>query len=135
MKCHVTVGTDCSGIDAPIEALTQLKILFKHKWSCENDKFARMSIEANYNPEIMYEDISNRNHKLLPSVDIYVCGFPCQPFSFLGDYLGLHDKRSKIMDHCIQVIRLKKPKLFVLENVKGRTKTSVSAMTYWMISK
>ena len=31
----ITIGTDCSGIEAPIEALKQLGIPFKHKWSCE----------------------------------------------------------------------------------------------------
>ena len=39
-KCNVLrVGTDCSGIDAPIEALKQLKIPFKHVFSSEIDKY------------------------------------------------------------------------------------------------
>ena len=47
----ITIGTDCSGIEAPIEALKQLKIPYRHLWSCEIDKFARESILANYKPE------------------------------------------------------------------------------------
>ena len=119
MHRALTIGTDCSGIEAPIEALKQMKVPFVHKWSCDNDKFVRMSIEANYKPEIMYEDITKRDNKLLPDVDVYVCGFPCQPFSKAGALLGTKDARGNIMNYCIDVIKKKKPKLFILENVKN----------------
>jgi DNA (cytosine-5)-methyltransferase 1 len=115
----LTIGTDCSGIEAPIAALQQLKIPHRHLWSCEIDKFARRSIEANYNPETIYEDITKRDHSKLPDVDIYVCGFPCQPFSLAGKLRGLNDKRSNVMFECIKVIKTKKPKIFILENVKN----------------
>lgn len=46
----LTIGTDCSGIEAPLEALNQMGIKYEHKWSCEIDNFARKSIQANYNP-------------------------------------------------------------------------------------
>ena len=115
----ITIGTDCSGIEAPIEALKQLNIPFQHKWSCEIDKFARQSILANYEPEILYEDITKRDHSELPDVDIYVCGFPCQSFSLMGKKLGTKDPRSNIMLHCIEVIKKKRPRVFILENVKN----------------
>jgi DNA (cytosine-5)-methyltransferase 1 len=113
------IGTDCSGIEAPIEALRQLQIPHRHIWSCEIDKYARQSIEANYKPEIMYEDITKRDHKKLPDIDLYVCGFPCQPFSLIGKKKGTLDSRSNIMKHCIKVIKAKSPKIFILENVKN----------------
>lgn len=115
----IRIGTDCSGIEAPIQALKQLKIKFRHVWSCEIDKYARQSILANYKPEIMYEDILTRNHSKLTDIDMYVCGFPCQSFSLMGKKLGTADKRSNIMLHCIKVIKTKKPKIFILENVKN----------------
>ena len=113
------IGTDCSGIEAPIEALRQMGIPFEHKWACEIDKFARQSITANYSPERMYTDITRRKHGLLPDIDLYVCGFPCQPFSSMGKKLGSEDNRSNVMFQCIKVIRKKQPKVFVLENVKN----------------
>ena len=115
----ISIGTDCSGIEAPIEALKQLHINFLHKWCCEIDPYAQKSIIANYNPEHVYNDITIREHKMLPDIDVYVCGFPCQPFSLLGKKEGVFDKRSNIMLHCIKVIKLKKPKVFILENVKN----------------
>lgn len=113
------VGTDCSGIDAPIEALNQLGIKYSHLWSCDNDKFARKSILANYKPKQIFNDITTRDHKVLPDIDMYICGFPCQPFSLLGKKEGRSDKRSNIMLHCISVIQIKQPKIFILENVKN----------------
>lgn len=115
----LTIGTDCSGIEAPIEALRQLNIPFEHKWACEIDAYARESIQANYHPQTMFDDIIKRNHKQLPDVDVYVCGFPCQPFSLLGQKQGTLDDRSNIMLHCIQVIKHKLPSIFILENVKN----------------
>lgn len=99
----ITIGTDCSGIEAPVQALLQLNIPFRHLWSCEIDKYARQSIEANYKPEILYENIKTRDHSTLPYVDIYICGFPCQSFSLMGKRQGTNDPRGNIMEHCIQV--------------------------------
>jgi len=113
------IGTDCSGIEAPIEALKQLGIPFEHSFCCEKDTYALQSIKANYNPQKIYTDITKRKHSLLPDIDIYVCGFPCQPFSLMGNKMGTTDSRSNIMYQCIKVIKKKLPKVFILENVKN----------------
>ena len=113
------IGTECSGIEATIEALKQLNIQFEHSFSCEKDKYALQSIKANYNPKKIYTDITKRKHLLLPDIDIYVCGFPCQPFSLMGNKMGTEDSRSNIMYQCIKVIKKKLPKIFILENVKN----------------
>jgi len=113
------VGTDCSGIEAPIQALLQLGIKFKHVFCSDIDKFCIESIKANYNPKIIFGDITKRNIKDVPDIDLYVCGFPCQSFSILGNQKGFDDIRGNIFFSCIQVIKKKKPKYFILENVKG----------------
>ena len=113
------IGTDCSGIEAPIQALIQLKIPFEHSFACEKDPHALASIKANYKPKYIYTDITKRKHALLPDIDMYVCGFPCQPFSLMGNQMGMDDSRSNIMYECIKVIKKKLPKIFILENVKN----------------
>ena len=122
------VGTDCSGIEAPIQALIQLKIPFKHIFSSEIDKYCIQSIKANYNPEIIFGDkdgpfpegdITKRNIKDVPDIDLYVCGFPCQPFSTAGERKGFDDKRGNVFFSCLELIKIKQPKYFILENVKG----------------
>jgi len=91
------IGSDCSGIEAPIQALQQLGIPFEHSFCCEKDKYALQSIKANYTPKKIYTDITKRKHSLLPDIDMYVCGFPCQPFSLMGNKMGTEDSRSNIM--------------------------------------
>lgn len=116
---YLRVGTDCSGIEAPIQALNQLKIPIKHVFSCDIDKYCRESIEANYDPEILFEDMRQRKVKDIPDIDLYVCGFPCQSFSVAGKREGTEDQRGTIFWKCLEVIKKKLPKIFVLENVKG----------------
>jgi len=97
------VGTDCSGIEAPIQALQQLKIPFRHIFSSEIDEYCIQSIKANYKPKIIFGDkngkfpegdIRKRNIKDVTDIDLYVCGFPCQPFSTAGIRQGLEDERG-----------------------------------------
>lgn len=113
------IGTDCSGIEAPIQALLQMNIPFEHSFTCDKDPYALKSIKANYHPKKIYTDITKRKHACLPDIDMYVCGFPCQPFSLMGNKMGTEDSRSNIMYQCIKVIQKKLPKIFILENVKN----------------
>jgi DNA (cytosine-5)-methyltransferase 1 len=115
------VGTDCSGIEAPIQALQQLGIPFRHEFSCEKDKHCRDSIKANYNPRYLYDDMTTRDVRSLPPIDIYICGFPCQPFSLAGKRKGIHDEqgRGELFGYCLEVITHLRPNCIILENVKG----------------
>jgi DNA (cytosine-5)-methyltransferase 1 len=118
-KHFLRVGTDCSGIEAPIQALQNLGVPFQHQWSCEIDKFARASILANYEPDILFEDMLERNVADLPDIDLYVCGFPCQSFSVAGYRKGLSDPRGNLFFKCLEVLEAKQPSFFILENVRG----------------
>ena len=115
------VGTDCSGIEAPIQALKKMKIEYSHKFSSENDEKCIESLLANYDPETLYRDIRKRDNtkKEVEKVDLYVCGFPCQTFSMAGERKGDRDERGQIFWYCYDYIKNKKPKYFLLENVKG----------------
>ena len=118
---HIKVGTDCSGIEAPIVALNLLNINFIHEFSCDNDLLVKQTILNNFSPNNYYDDILTRDNNLLPDIDIYICGFPCQSFSTAGKREGFHKKNNEgiIFFRCLEVIKLKNPMFFILENVKG----------------
>lgn len=73
------VGTDCSGIEAPIQALRQLGIEHRHVFSSEIDKYCIQSIKANFDPELLFGDeettgdITKRDIAGVPDIDLYVC--------------------------------------------------------------
>lgn len=115
------VGTDCSGIEAPIQALQQLNIDYTHIFCSDTDNYVIESIKANYTPKKIFGDITKRNIEDVPDIDIYVCGFPCQAFSLAGNRKGFQDPEGRgiVFFSCLKVIKRKLPKLFVLENVKG----------------
>lgn len=113
------VGTDCSGIDAPIQALLQLGVDFEHVFSCEIDKWCIKTLKANYDIPLIFDDMLNRRVDEVPDIDLYVSGFPCQSFSQAGARKGFDDVRGTIFHECMNVIRTKQPQYFVLENVKN----------------
>lgn len=118
----INVGTDCSGIEAPIEALKKIKskygINFNHSFSSETNEYAIECIKVNNNPEILFGDIQKRNIKDVPDIDVYVSGFPCQPYSRANKFKSEVDPRINLFEDCLKVILTKKPKCFILENVK-----------------
>ena len=92
----LTVGTDCSGMEAPIQALKNLGVKFRHRFSSEIDASCMEMIRANAPPDILYDgDIRNRDNTETPAVDLYVCGFPCQPFSNVGSKRVLRTREGQ----------------------------------------
>jgi DNA (cytosine-5)-methyltransferase 1 len=115
----ITIGTDFSGIGAPEQGLIKLGVEHKSMFACDVDKYAKQSYLANYDTEHFYDDITTRNHNEAPCVDLYVAGFPCQAFSMAGKRKGFEDTRGTLFFDLLQYLKAKKPKYFVLENVKG----------------
>jgi len=52
-------------------------------------------------------------------VDLLTGGVPCQSFSQAGLRKGLDDPRGDLMMKFIEILNLIKPKIFMIENVKG----------------
>ena len=51
--------------------------------------------------------------------DVVIGGFPCQGFSIANLSRRVDDSRNKLYKQMLRVIRAKKPKYFVAENVSG----------------
>ena len=86
-------------------------------FSSELDKYAQEMYEANFG-EKPQGDITKTPADKIPSHDILLAGFPCQAFSIMGKGLGFTDTRGTLFFEIERILREKKPKAFLLENVK-----------------
>lgn len=89
-------------------------------FSSEIDKFARITYEANFG-NIPHGDITKIPASEIPNHDILVGGFPCQAFSQAGKKLGFADTRGTLFFEIARILKEKRPKTFLLENVKALT--------------
>lgn len=55
----------------------------------------------------------------LPSFDVLLAGFPCQPFSLMGEKEGFADSRGTLFFQIAKILEIKQPEFFLLENVRG----------------
>lgn len=89
-------------------------------FSSEIDKYAAQTYEANYG-EKPSGDITQIDASTIPNFDILLAGFPCQAFSIAGKRKGFEDTRGTMFFEVERILEEKKPKSFLLENVKGLT--------------
>ncbi|MGV3088702.1 DNA (cytosine-5-)-methyltransferase [Streptococcus suis] len=102
-------------------------VVFTSEW----DKFAQKTYFANFG-EIPHGDITLIDESDIPNHDILVAGFPCQAFSQAGKKLGFEDTRGTLFFDVARIIKAKRPKAFLLENVKN-LKTHDKGRTYQTI--
>lgn len=63
-------------------------------------------------------DISKIPSIRIPDHDILLAGFPCQPFSIIGDGKGFSDTRGTLFFEIERILKDKRPRAILLENVK-----------------
>ena len=86
-------------------------------FSSDIDPFCQSSYESNFGDR-PFGDITKIDEKEIPGHDILFAGFPCQPFSIIGNKLGFEDTRGTLFFHIARILKHKRPRAFVLENVK-----------------
>ncbi|SUP42842.1 DNA cytosine methyltransferase [Veillonella criceti] len=89
------------------------KTVFSSEW----DKFAQKTYRINYG-EVPAGDITLIPPDTIPNHDILLGGFPCQPFSQAGLKKGFEDTRGTLFFNIASILKAKRPKAFMLENVK-----------------
>lgn len=118
----IRIGTDCSGIGAPEQALKNLNIEFETEFACDIDKPVKTTYQHIHGkPKQWFDDVTKRDHTSIRQLDLYMAGFPCQAFSTAGHRHGFDDIRGTVFFHVAEFIKVNQPETFILENVKGLT--------------
>ena len=113
-----------SGIGGPEKALKRLGIEYELVGYSEIDKYASKSYSAVHEESEIknYWDITKINGAELPDFDLLTWGFPCQDISIAGKQAGIHEgTRSGLYYDGLRILKAKKPKYSLIENVKALT--------------
>jgi DNA (cytosine-5)-methyltransferase 1 len=90
-------------------------------FASETDPFCRRMYSRNFGGDRPAGDITRISADQVPSHDLLVGGFPCQPFSSSGSREGLDDPRGVLFREICRILNSKQPSIFLLENVRGLT--------------
>ena len=111
----ISLFSGCGGFDLGFQQAG-----FDVIWANEFNKFIWSTHEANL-PDIRLDkrDIRQISSKEIPDSFGIIASPPCQAWSSLGKQQGVLDYRGDIFWEFLRVIKDKKPKFFICENVKG----------------
>lgn len=99
------------------------KCLFSSEWN----EYSKRTYRENFG-DIPHGDITKIDENLIPTHDVLVAGFPCQPFSIAGvskkkslgkEHGFLDETQGTLFFDIARILKTKHPKFFLLENVKN----------------
>lgn len=111
---YISLFAGIGGFDLALNRLGHVCV-----WANEWDKYATQIYIKNFNQSPDARDIATVLTEEIPDHELLVGGFPCPSFSIAGKRKGLEDVRGQLVFEVIRILRGKKPKMFLLENVKG----------------
>lgn len=95
---------------------------FEIVYASDNDNYSSHLYNNNFVHKCQIEDIRTVTINNIPSHDLLIGGFPCKSFSIVAQNpprLGYDDKDGKLFYEMVKVLKKKKPRFFIVENVKG----------------
>ncbi len=115
----VSLFSGCGGLDMGF-----YKTGYNIIWANDFDKFACKTYSENFGDHIVYGDINEVPLTSIPTFDVLIGGFPCQPFSMMGEKRGFEDARGTLFFRIAEILKHKialgeKPKAVILENVRS----------------
>lgn len=111
----VSLFSGCGGLD-----LGFINQGFKVIWANDFFKEAVETYKNNIGDHIVFGDITKISNEEIPNdFDVLLGGFPCQGFSVANTKRSMKDERNFLYKELLRVLKDKRPKFFVAENVKG----------------
>ncbi len=109
----------CGGLDLGFE-----KAGYEIVWANDYDKYAVQTYNLNMKTHAICADINSLDLNEIPQHDVLIGGFPCQPFSMMGQEKGFNDTRGTLFFRVMEIVDNQKkrgcpPKVIVLENVRN----------------
>jgi len=95
------------------------KCNLKTIWANDINENAVKVYKNNYGENSIIKGDINDLINEIPDHDLLTGGFPCQPFSKAGKKLGIQDYRGTLFESIVNILSLKKPEYFILENVNS----------------
>ena len=105
------------GIDAGFEKTGQFETIYANEF----DLYPAETMELNFPIKVDVRDIKDVKIEEIPDFDVMLAGFPCQAFSIAGLRKGFEDEKGRgvLFFELLHVIKVKKPNIVFLENVKN----------------
>ena len=113
---HLDLFSGIGGFSLAIQ-----RVGIKHEWHgySEIDKYANSIFRRHFNEAEKLGRIESIQPRDLPRLDLVTFGFPCQDLSVAGKRGGLKASRSGLFFEAMRIIRAKRPRYIIFENVKG----------------
>ena len=124
MSKKINVFSMFDGMSCGQIALEKAGIKVGTYHASEIDKYASAITTKNYPSTFQMGDVTKLEDWRLEyirdeiGIDLVIGGSPCQGFSFAGNQLNFEDPRSKLFFDFVRVLKILKPKYFLLENVR-----------------
>jgi len=109
----ISLFAGIGGFDLALER-NGYQIVYANEW----DKYASQIYNKHFG-EVDTRDITTVPATDIPDHDLLCGGFPCQAFSVAGKRAGFNDTRGTLFFEIARILSDKRPRHFLLENVKG----------------
>lgn len=95
---------------------------FEIVYSIDNDDYCTKMYNDNFAHKCIVKDVRDLTVDEIPGFDMLIGGFPCQSFSISAQNpprLGYKDERGMLFFEMVKILKERKPRFFIAENVKG----------------
>ena len=150
-ELKLSVWSDCGGMGTEATALRKLaqsvkrltnqQLIVETVCFCDKKLSLQNFADRSHKPLHISNDIFARkfddrtfrclacqaDHPFPPKVDIYVCCFPCGPWSMKGARMGFNDRDGEIVWQAAKTINALAPGVWYMENVMGLSTSKTAA--------